>query len=284
MNLALRLVLPAALVLVVSYLLPMLGLARMAFNRTLTGGAIEEGTWTLANFAEILTDTYFLELTRNSIQLSVTATTAAAILAYPVALFLYRTTSRWRTLLAVIAIAPLLVNGVVRVFGWLVVLGDNGVINNSLAGLNALAGVTLFSAPIRMVHNWTGVTIGLTESIMPYMILGLLAGLGRLDRNLEEAAMSLGARPARVFWRVTLPLSMPAIVLAWLLGFVLSMSAFVTPKLLGGGRVFVLATEIFDLARESVIWTMAAALALYTLVLLALFLAAYGVLSRRLMR
>lgn len=272
------LALPAAMVLGIAYLWPMAGLGRMAFYETLSGGAYNEGTWTLANFAELLGDAFTWDLTRNSLWLSVSATSAATVLAYPVALFLYRSESRWRTLLAVIAIAPLLVNGVVRVFGWLVVLGDNGVINNTLQGLGLIA------APIRMVHNWTGVTIGLTESIMPYMILGLLAGLGRLDRNLEEAAMSLGARPSRVFWRVTLPLSLPAIVLAWLLGFVLSMSAFVTPKLLGGGRVFVLATEIYDLARETVVWTMAAALSLYALLLLGLFLAAYGVLSRRLTR
>ncbi len=271
------LALPATAVLLFTYVAPMFGLARMSFNRTLPGGAMQPD-WTLATYAEMAADSFNLELTLNSIQLSFTATTFALLLAYPVSLFLFRTESRFRSLLAIIAIGPLLVNGVVRVFGWIAVLGDRGLVNSALLALG------LVSEPVRLIYNWTGVTIGLTESLLPYMVLALLAGFGRLDREVEAAAMSLGARPWRVFVRVTLPLSLPAIVLGWLICFILAMSAFVTPKLLGGGRVFVLATQVFEEAVDTVNWPLAAALSVYMLVLLLLFLGAYGALTRRVER
>lgn len=268
------LALPASAVLAFVYVYPMLDLGRMSFNRTGPTGAMVPD-WSLAIWRELLADPFTLELTWNSIVLSAVATTAALLLAYPLSLFLFRTESRWRGLIAAIAITPMLVNGVARVFGWLAILGDRGLVNSILLSAG------LVDQPVRLVYNWTGVAIGLTESLMPYMILALMAGFGRLDRTLEEAAASLGAPPWRRFMRVTLPLSLPAIVLGWLLCFVLAMSAYITPKLLGGGRVFLLATEIFELAITNVNWPMAAALALYTLVLLLLFMAAYSALARR---
>jgi putative spermidine/putrescine transport system permease protein len=266
--------LPAAAVLAIVFVFPLAVLGRMAFNRTLSGGAMEEA-WTLDTVHEAYADDFTFEITWNSLHLSLLTASLAVLFAYPVSLFLFRTESRWRGILAIAAVMPLLVNGVVRVFGWLVVLGDRGLVNNALIAL----GVN--SEPVRLIYNWTGVVIGLTESLMPYAILALLAGFGRLDRNLEEAAMSLGARPWRTFVRVTLPLSLPAIALAWLLAFMLAMSAFVTPKLLGGGRVFTLATEIYDQAMVSLNWPLGATLSLYMLALLLLFVGAYGALTRR---
>jgi putative spermidine/putrescine transport system permease protein len=268
------LALPAALLIVGVYAAPMYGLGRMSFNETGPTGAMVNA-FSLDIWAQMMGDGFTWELTLNSLWLSFVATTGALILGYPLALFLFRTDSRFRGLLIVLAVAPMLVSGVVRVFGWLAILGDRGFVNFLLMQSG------LASAPIRLVYNFTGAAIGLTESLMPYMILALLAGFGRLDRTLEEASASLGAPVWRTFARVTLPLSLPAILLGWLLCFVLAMSAYVTPKLLGGGRVFLLATEIYDQAITTVNWPLAAALALYTLVVLILFLGAYSVLSRK---
>ncbi len=268
------LALPAGAALGLAFLLPMAWLGRMSFNRTLPSGAMEEAL-VADTYRSMWGDSFYLEIAWNSVELAAIATTAATLLAYPVALFLFRTESRFRTLLAVLAVAPLLVNGVVRVFGWLALLGDRGLVNAALKW----AGLT--TQPVRLIYNWTGVAIGLTESLMPYVILALLAGFGRLDRTLEDAAATLGARPARVFWRVTLPLSLPAVMLAWLLGFVLAISAFVTPKLLGGKRVFTLATEIYEQALITLDWPLAAALSIHMLALFGLLLAAYGALTRR---
>ncbi len=268
------LALPAALLIVGVYAAPMVGLGRMSFNETGPTGAMVNA-FSFDIWAQMLGDDFTWELTLNSLWLSFVATTAALVLGYPLALFLFRTESRFRGLLIVLAVAPMLVSSVVRVFGWLAILGDRGFINFLLMQSG------LASAPTRLVYNLTGAAIGLTESLMPYMILALLAGFGRLDRTLEEASASLGAPAWRTFTRVTLPLSLPAILLGWLLCFVLAMSAYVTPKLLGGGRVFLLATEIYDQAITTVNWPLAAALALFTLVVLTLFLGTYSALSRK---
>lgn len=271
------LLIPAALFILAIYAWPTLLLFRNAFNEVGPTGAMIEA-WSLKTWADTLADSFTIELTLNSLWLSLSATALALAMAYPVSLFLFRTNSRFRGLLAVVAIMPMLISGVVRVFGWLAILGDRGLVNAALQSLG------IITTPLRLVFNWTGVTIGLAESIMPYMILALLAGFGQLDRTLEEASRSLGASPFRTFLRVTLPLSLPALALAAGIGFILSMSAYITPKLLGGGRVFVLATEIFEQATTNTNWPVASVLAIYTLALLLLLLVASNILARSLRR
>lgn len=265
-------VLPALALLGLGFLWPLLVLARMSLNRTAEGGALVPD-WSTGVYARLAADEFTWGLTAASLRLAAVAATVALLLAYPMALFLFRSTSRWRGALAVAAVAPLLVSGTVRVIGWLAILGDNGMVNAGIAALG------LPRQPL--INNWAGVQIGLAESVMPYTVLALLAGFGRLDRRLEEAAATLGARPLTAFWAVTVPLTLPAAVGAWLLAFVLGMSAFITPKLMGGGRVFTLATEIYDAALQTLDWPAAAALSMYVLALLAAILAGQALLLRQ---
>lgn len=268
------LLLPALLILGAGFVYPMALLARISLNRTADTGAMEPAL-TFETYGKVLGDDFTWELAANTATLALGCAAAATALALPVALLIRAAPPRWRGLLSLLAVAPLLVSSTARVVGWMAILGDRGMVNALLAALS------LTEEPVRLINNWTGVRIGLTESLMPYACLVLIAGLGRLDPGLEEAAATLGATRARTFLRVTLPLATPALLAAFLLTFVLGVSAFVTPRLMGGGRVFVVATEIFDLALETVDWPAAAALAMSLLGALALALLLRALLARR---
>ena len=270
----LALLLPGLLGLLVSFVFPLAYMIRMSFNRGAPDGVIEE-TFTLDTYLQPLTDPYYWRVTLDTFQMGVTVGVLCVLVSYPVALFLARSTSKYRGLLMAVAIAPLLTSAVVRTYGWMVILGTNGLVNSTLGGMG------LIDTPLKLTNNMTGVTIGLVEIFMPYAILAMISGFGRLSPQLEEAAGSLGASKLQVFARVTLPLSLPGILTAFLLVFVLSISTFITPRLLGGGSVQVLATEIYDQTTGLLNWPFAAALSVILLVLFGLIIAVYQRLTKK---
>ena len=145
-----------------------------------------------------------------------------------------------------------------RTYGWIVILFENGLINNLLAAFGF--------ARLRLIFNQTGVVIGLTEILMPYMILALMAGFGGSIRGSRSRGIArrLAAAGVPAHRRAV---DVPGIALGSLLCFVLAVSSFITPKLLGGGRVFLLATEIYDSAIVTLNWPVAAALSIVILVI-----------------
>ncbi|WP_426958666.1 ABC transporter permease [Muricoccus radiodurans] len=262
------LLIPAVAVNLLTFLWPVLNLATLSLYEGSAGGSIGTEV-TAATWLSLTEDSYYPEILFSSITLALTVTGIALVCGYPIALFIHRAPDRWRNALIIACISPLLLSAVVRTYGWLLILGDGGLIPSFLRSL----GMT--EVP-RLVFNGTGVIIGLGEIFMPYMILSLLAGFARLDQGLEDAAASLGAPPFTVFRRIVLPLTLPGILLGCLLAFVLSVSSFVTPKLLGGGRVTLLATEIYDQAIVTLNWPLAAALSVVVLVLFGATLLVYG--------
>jgi putative spermidine/putrescine transport system permease protein len=268
------LLLPMTLINLVAFIMPVLRLGQISFQESRSGGILT-GNYTLGNYAGFFTDRFNLDLIFNSLWLSATVTIATLFCAYPIALFLHRVLPVWRNFLFVVTVSPLLVSSVVRTYGWMAILGDQGLVNGSLQSLG------LTSGPIRLTNNTLGVFVGMVEILMPYMALSLIAGFGRLEASYEEAAASLGANGLKRFWRIVLPLTLPGVALGCLLCFVLSISSFITPKLLGGGRVFLLATEIYDQAMIQLEWPKAATTSVIVLCIFGTALAVYSRVVRR---
>ena len=172
-------------------------------------------------------------------------------------------------------LSPLLVSVVIRTYGWIILLGNNGLINQ----LRKLADL----APLQLMYNEFGVVLALVHVFLPFMILPIMGAVQGIDPRLEEAARSLGAGRAKVFLRVLLPLSMPGIQSGCVLVFILSCGAYVTPALLGAGRVHTITTEVITLL-DQFLWPFGAALALLLSLVGLIAVGLYAWLSGRLMR
>jgi len=210
-------------------------------------GSLVTGGVTLANFTGIMSRQY-LGAVWDTVLLSAATTALTLVASYPVAYVLARSSARVRSALLVLTLAPFFTGAIVRTYAWVLVLGN-----------------TVVTWPIPMLFTPRGVLVGLVHFSMPTMILLLAAAISHVDPVYERAAASLGASPARVFRRVTLPLSMPGVVSGSIIVFAWTLSAFATPELLGGGRVKMIANVVRDLALDSFNWPGGAAFAVMAL-------------------
>ena len=250
----LLLLLPALLTLVLVFVLPIAHLAAKSLHPSAGLGQVGP-EFTLENYAKFFADPFYLYILLDTFELGFIVVTVCLLLAYPVAYFLARTRSRWRGIFMFMVIAPLLISVVIRNLGWLPVLGDSGLVNW------ALTGIGLVREPLRLVNNFTGVVIGLVHTLLPFMILTLTTVIQRIEPDIEEAAINLGASPMQTFWRVVLPLSRPGLLGGYLLVFTMAISAYTTPSLLGGKRVLVMATYIDQQVRTVLDYALGATVA-----------------------
>lgn len=256
---------PSMLLVIVCLVAPLVTLFTYSFYRFIRAGKFEE-ILTLTNYVSVLTDSFYLSVIANTFILGLIVTGISVMLAYPVSIAIARTRGMLSSVILALVVLPLMTSGVVRTFGWVVVLGRNGFVNESLIALGFI------DNPIRFLFDRTGVIIGIVHLFLPIMILVVASGLRNVDISLEESARNLGAGPIRTFVRVTLPLSLPGVMAGSFLVFALSISAFITPAILGGGKVQMIAMIIFDTAAVALNWPMGAALAAtllaFTLVLI----------------
>jgi putative spermidine/putrescine transport system permease protein len=222
------------------------------------------------HYARFAGDSYYWELLGRTLFLGVAVTLITLILGVPVAYVLARMQSRYASFLLILTTFPLLVSAVVRSFGWMVLFFRDGVVSNVLLSLG------LIDRPLQLMYTLTGVIIALAQVLLPLMVLTLHGVFRSIDRDLEYAAMSLGAPPALALWLVTLKLARGGIVAGSLLVFSLAISAFATPSLVGGARANLMATTIYEQTIEMLDWPFASALATILLAFVLALSVAYG--------
>lgn len=244
------LLLPILSVMIFAFVAPLLVFSRYSFWRFEYGQLIED--FTFAAYVDFLTDSYFHTIVFDTVRMALITTVCSVLVGYPLAYALWRLSrpalQRW---FALIIFSPILVSVVVRSYGWTVLLADQGPVNWFLQT------VLHFPEPVRLVFNLTGVVISLTHVFLPFVVFPIYSTMTRLDPTLREAAMDLGASWWTTFRRVTFPLTLPGLLAGAQIAFTLALGAFVTPQLLGGGRVLVLPLQVFT-ATTDINWPLAA--------------------------
>ncbi len=265
---------PALLLLLVAFVLPVGMMVPMSFRPYVPLVGITDG-FTARYYTRLLTDSYYLEIIGRTLALGFTVTLSTLVVGYPVAFFLARTPSRWRNWLTILVVFPLMLNLVVRTFGWIALLAQNGLVNQALHALGVV------ESPVKLLFNFAGLLIAMTHVFLPFMVLVLIGAIQNIPRDVEDAARVLGASWGSTFCRVTLPLSAPGILSGSILVFVLSISALVTPRLLGGPTYQVMSTLIYDEFLQRLNWPAGSAQALLLTIMVLALVYLSGRLARR---
>lgn len=256
-----------AVYLVVFFALPILYLL-VASLKTPDQTEFIGASWTLGNYVGILSDDYYLGVIWRTLTSSLGIVLVALLIGYAAAYRMTTLTPGKRAFFLLLFLFPLMVSNVVRAYGWMAILGREGVVNTTIKSLG------YSGPPLRILFSLEAVVIGLMTILLPYMIISVLNALNTIDKRYREAAASLGASPWRTFIHVTLPLSAPGVLTGTLLVFLLTLSAYITVSLLGGPRFKLLVSLVYD-AVQTFQWAKAGALAF---ILLAVALAVATVL------
>lgn len=218
---------------------------------------------TLKNWREVVTDSYFFEIFLRTFRIALLVMAISVLIGTPEAYILNRMASPWRGLFLVIVLGPLLISVVARTLGWALLFGSTGLINVALVRLGVIA------SPMQFMFTETGVVIGLVHVLVPFVVISVWASLQRLDPQIENAAVSLGASGFRVLRRIVLPQVMPGILSGAIVVFTLAASAFATPAIIGGRRLKVVSTLAYDEFLNTLNWPLGAAVAVLLLIGLA---------------
>ena len=248
---------PALLLFGCLLLVPLVLTAILSFN-VFDHATGVKNEFTLAHYAAVLTDEYYYGIFWRTFWISGLVTLICLAVGAPEAYVLSRMKNPWRSIFLLVVLAPLLVSVVVRAFGWSMLLGPQGLVNHGLRALGL--------GPVRILYTEAAVVIALVHVMLPFMIIPVWTSLQKLDNAVENAALSLSASHFTTLRRIVLPQVMPGILSGSLIVFGLSASAFAIPGLLGGRRLKMVATIVYDEYLHELNWPLGAAIALALLV------------------
>jgi putative spermidine/putrescine transport system permease protein len=256
---AAALVVPAGLLVAALLVGPMIYLGRISLNRYDPSQMMVEAL-TAENYVRAIADPYYQGVMGTTLTMALTCTALTLLLGFPAGYWIARMQSRWKSLVTVLTLVPLLVGNVVRVAGWVGLLGNQGFVN---VGLQA---VGLTDGPVKILYTPGAVVIGTIAVVLPYMVLTLAAVIESIPRAVEEAASNLGASALTVFRRVVWPLALPGVAAGCTLVFILCMNTFATAVLLGGPQFKMMAPAVYDQFSKGSNWPFGAALAFILLI------------------
>lgn len=242
----------------------LLGFALAILARTSlmpTDGPRYSSGWSLRHYEAWFGDPFFIKVLVNTLAAGFAVTVLTAVIGFPLAYSLARSGERARRLKLIVLILPLSLSLVVNVFGWMVILGRNGLVNSLLVTIG------LLDQPVQLLFNWGAVLIVLSHTFLPFQVLSIMGVIVQIDYALEEAAASLRASRWTTFRRVVIPLAFPGILAGSTIVFMLTISAFVTPRMVGGTRAQMHGSLIYEQMMVVLNWSFAAAMSVVLLVL-----------------
>lgn len=220
----------------------------------------DDGRATLEHYQKMIEYKSYFRVFVTTFQVSILTTVLCILIGYPLAYFLAVIPPRLAGLLMLTVLLPFWTSLLVRTYAWLVLLQKNGILNDFAISAG------LWETPIKLVHNMTGTLIGMAHIMLPFLVLPLYGSMRKIQRDMMHAAANLGASPVQAFWKVYFPLSMSGMVAGSLIVFVLCLGFYVTPAVLGGGRVVMVATQITAILENQFNWGAASALGVVLLV------------------
>ena len=209
---------------------------------------INSDAYTFAHYSSLLGDPYFYEIFLRTMWISALTTLLCVLIGVPEAYILSRMGAPWRSIFLILILTPLLISVVVRAFGWSLLLGADGLVNQTLQAFGG--------SPMKLLYTPFAVVIALVHVMLPFMIIPVWTSLQKLDPAAEQAALSLGASHFTVIRKVVLPQVMPGVLSGTLIVFGLAASSFAIPGLLGGRRLKMVATLIYDQYLSELNWPM----------------------------
>jgi putative spermidine/putrescine transport system permease protein len=250
---------PALLLYTVLLLVPLVATGLLSLHSFSLYKGIED-VYNLANYRDIFGDSYFYEIFGRTFRIALLVTLLAALIGAPEAYILNRMRAPWRGIFLLVALAPLLVSVISRTLGWALLLGSTGLVNRGLTAFG------IVRAPLQFMYSETGIVVALAHVLMPFMMISVWASLQRLDPQIEQAAVSLGAAPLTVLRRIVLPQALPGVLSGGIIVFALAASAFATPAIIGGRRLKVVSTLAYDEFLNTLNWPLGAAIAVLLLI------------------